>query len=132
RTGEDAIFTRGILNGDTSIDFLPRTDPDNPQATLPRGDPIPPGSAIAGVAPVTARSLLGQAQAVLPSAQESLGQIVGTSKRLEQAIPKLERAAEEFGGLSRSAREFVPELRQTNARVQDLLGQADPARQDQV
>lgn len=128
RTGEDATISRGILNGDTSIDFLPRLDPDNPQAVLPRGEPIPPGSEIKGIAPVTARSLIGQAQAVLPSAQESLGQIVGTARRLEQAVPKIEKAADEFAGLARSGRDLVPELRQTNARVQDLLGQPDPLR----
>jgi ABC-type transporter Mla subunit MlaD len=69
---------------------------------------------------------------VLPSAQESLGQIVGTTKRLEQAIPKMEKAADEFAALSRSGREFVPELRQTNSRVQDLLGQPDPAEQANI
>ena len=56
RRNEDATITRGLLSGDTAIDFLPKIGPDG----LPtdRGQPLPPGSTIEGVPPVTARSLL--------------------------------------------------------------------------
>src|SRR5947208_13241347 len=37
RSNEDAIITRGLLSGDTAIDFLPKLDPTT-SAPLPRGD----------------------------------------------------------------------------------------------
>lgn len=121
RTSDDVTITRGILSGDTSLDVVPQVDLRT-NTPVPLGAPYDPGSTIVGIPPVNPRTLLGQAQTVLPTAQESLGRIVETAERLKQAIPRLEAAADEFAGLSRSAREFVPELRRTNAQVQELLG----------
>jgi phospholipid/cholesterol/gamma-HCH transport system substrate-binding protein len=47
-------------------------------------------------------------------------------QKFEKAAPKIERAAVEFGDLSRAVRDFIPELQKTNTKVQDLLGAADP------
>lgn len=124
RTSDDAAIIRGILNGDTSIDFVPQTRPGSAEPVA-LGDKLPPGSAIEGLPPLNARTLLGQAQSVLPTAQESLGRILGAAERLQQAVPRIEAAADEIGALAKSAREFVPELRKTNAQVQTLLG-VDP------
>src|SRR5947209_12528506 len=44
RTSEVPTVTRGLLSGDTFIDFMPK-DPDKPQV---RGEPIPPGSELRG------------------------------------------------------------------------------------
>src|SRR5262245_27260803 len=51
RTGEDAVLTRGLLSGDTAIDFVPKTAADGTQ--VPRGEPLPRGAEIIGVPPVT-------------------------------------------------------------------------------
>jgi phospholipid/cholesterol/gamma-HCH transport system substrate-binding protein len=128
RTSDEVTISRGILSGDTALDVVPMVDPKTNEAR-PLGDPYPPDSVIAGVPPVNARTLLGQASAVLPNANESLARIVGTSDRLQQAIPRLEKAADEIAALAKSAREFVPELRRTNAQVQELLGVPLPGEQ---
>ncbi|HET6576326.1 MAG TPA: MlaD family protein, partial [Fimbriiglobus sp.] len=62
RTGEDAVITRGFLSGDTALDFVPKTTAEGPAPS--RGEPLPRGAEIAGVPPVSARTLLGQAQSV--------------------------------------------------------------------
>jgi ABC-type transporter Mla subunit MlaD len=121
RKSDDVTITRGILSGDTSLDVVPQADPRT-NVPLPLGPPYTPGDTIVGVPPLNARTLLGQAQSVLPNANESLARIVDTSERLRQAIPRIEAAADEIGALAKSAREFVPELRRTNAQVQELLG----------
>ncbi len=126
RTSDDVTIVRGILNGDTGIDFVAQTRPGSTEP-VPLGEPHPTGATLAGIAPFNARTLLGQAQSVLPNAQESLARILSTAERLQQAVPHIEAAADEIGLLAKSAREFVPELRKTNAQVQTLLGVEGPA-----
>jgi ABC-type transporter Mla subunit MlaD len=123
RKNEDATITRGLLSGDTAIDFLPRIGEDG--LPMNRGDPLPPGSEIVGVPPVTARSLLGPASGVIATAQTSLDRIVKSFEQLEKAGPKIEKAAEEIAMLSRDIRLFLPEVRKTNERLQRLIG-GDP------
>jgi phospholipid/cholesterol/gamma-HCH transport system substrate-binding protein len=123
RKSEDATITRGLLSGDTAIDFLPRLD-ENGQP-VPRGELWPPGSDIPGIPPFTARSLLTPASGVLANAQASLDRIVKAFEkleRLETLRPKMEMALDEITGLARDARGFIPELRKTNERFQNLLG----------
>jgi ABC-type transporter Mla subunit MlaD len=126
RTSDDVTLVRGILNGDTSLDFVPQTRPGSTEP-VPLGEPYADGTTIAGVPPINARTLLGQAQTVLPTAQESLARILATAERLQEAIPKIGGAADEVALLAKSAREFVPELRRTNANLQTLLGVDPPA-----
>jgi phospholipid/cholesterol/gamma-HCH transport system substrate-binding protein len=128
RSGEDAVITRGLLSGDTAIDFVPKTSAEGPITS--RGEPLPRGTEILGVPPVSARTLLGQAQSVIPSAQESLIRLTESLQKFERTAPKIEKAAEEFGSLSRSAREFIPELQKTNVKVQELLGAGDAQQPD--
>lgn len=128
RRSEDATITRGILSGDTAIDFLPRLDEAG--QPVPRADVWPPGSDIPGVPPITPRSLLTPASGVLANAQQSLDRIVRAFEkleRLERLGPKFEVALDEFAGLARDARGFLPELKRTNARFQNLLGADGPA-----
>lgn len=129
RQNEDATITRGILNGDTAIDFLPRIGDDG--APLSRGSELPPGSTIAGIPPVTARSLLGPASGVLSSAQQSLDRLVLSFERLEKIGPRMERAADEIAGLAHDVRKFIPELKETNRRLQQFIGD-DPKDPGQV
>ncbi len=124
RTGEEPVISRGILSGDTALDFVPKLDKEgNP---VPRGEAYPPGSEIAGVSPLSTRTLLTQASGAIPTAQDSLIQITKSAARFEQSAPKVDKAADEIAALARSAREVIPELRQTNNRVQELLGSTDP------
>src|SRR5882762_3138077 len=42
RSNEEANITRGLLSGDTAIDFLPKLDPGT-SAPVAKGDDYPPG-----------------------------------------------------------------------------------------
>ncbi len=134
RTGEDAVITRGLLSGDTAIDFVPKVGPDgNP---LPRGEPLPEGSEIRGIPPVSARALLSQAQEAIPSAQVSMARVQQSFQRIEQAIPKFEKAADEFAATNKAVQEFLgtapnrPDAREVLSEVIVLLRAIRPVADD--
>jgi ABC-type transporter Mla subunit MlaD len=123
RQSEEAFVSRGILSGDTSIEFVPKLDDTG--KPIPRGEVWPPGSVIPGTPPITARSLLTPASGVLTNAQQSLDRIVAAFEkleRLERLGPKVETALDEFTLLAREARHLIPELRSTARRLQNLIG----------
>ena len=120
RRNEEPTITRGLLSGDTAIDFLPRVDEAG--QPIARGEIWPPGSDIPGAPPITPRSLLTPATGALSNAQQSLDRLVRAFEKLDRLSPKLELALDEFTGLAREARGFLPELRKTNQRFQGLLG----------
>lgn len=121
RSNEDATITRGLLSGDTAIDFLPKLDPMT-AAPMQRGDDYPPGVEIVGVPPITPRSLLTPASSVLASAQASLDRMVSSFERLEKIAPQLEATLREFELLASDVRKFVPELKKTNDKLQKFIG----------
>jgi ABC-type transporter Mla subunit MlaD len=124
RRTEEPTITRGILSGDTAIDFLPKLNEDG--QPVPRGDEWPPGSDIPGVPPFSPRSLLTPASAAFANAQQSLDKITRTFQQFEKVAPKLERTAEEATGLFADVRAFIPELRKTNLKIQGLIGPDAP------
>jgi ABC-type transporter Mla subunit MlaD len=124
RQNEEPYISRGLLSGDTTLDFIPRTDEKN--VPIARGDVYPAGAQIVGVPPLNTQRLINQAQGTIPNAQEALAQFNRTIGKFEQVGPKAERAFDEITALVKSAREVVPELRQTNVRLQEFIGAADP------
>jgi phospholipid/cholesterol/gamma-HCH transport system substrate-binding protein len=118
RKSEVAAITRGLLSGDTAIDFVPKLDSNN--QPVPREEEWPPGSTIPGEAPITPRSLINQTNLV--AAQQSLDKITRAFERFEQAAPRIERTADEATALFKDIRDFIPELRKTNQRIQGLIG----------
>ncbi len=130
RKSEEPVITRGLLNGDTALDFVPRSE--KLVTVADRAEAYDPDTEIAGVPPLNARSLLKDATDALPNAQESVARVVNSIARFEAAVPKVERAVDEIAGLARGGREFVPELRQTNIKVQELLGQAEDPKEPPV
>ncbi|VTR93724.1 Hypothetical conserved protein OS=uncultured planctomycete GN=HGMM_F09D09C20 PE=4 SV=1: MCE [Gemmata massiliana] len=128
RTSEEAHITRGLLSGDTAIDFLPKLGQDN--QPVPRGDEWPPDSDIPGVPPITPRSFVGPASNALATAQQSLDKITRAFEKVEklgELTPKLELAVDEATGLFKDVRAFIPEIRKTNSKLQNLLGLDAPA-----
>lgn len=119
-SNEEATITRGLLNGDTAIDFLPKLDQAG--APLPKGEDYRPGTEITGTPPITPRSLLTPASGVLASAQQSLDRMVASFERLEKVAPQLEATLHEFELLASDVRKFIPELKKTNDKLQKFIG----------
>ena len=124
RLTDEPTISRGLLSGDTTLDFVPKRDRDN--VPVEPGDYVPPGSTVPGAPPISPQSLLKGAQDALPDARADIARVVASIQRFEQAVPKVERAVDEIAGLARNGREFVPELRETNLKVQGLIGVAAP------
>lgn len=120
RTNEAPTITRGLLSGDTALDFLPKLDPMG--QPLPRGDDIPPGTEIAGVPPITPRSLITPASGIINSAQQSLDRVVASFERIEKIAPHLERTLAEYELLARDVRRFIPEVEKTNKQIREFIG----------
>lgn len=132
RMSEDAVITRGLLSGDTTLDFIPKADEKG--NLLAVGDPYPPGSDIVGVPPLNTQRLISQAQTAVPNANEALARFSATVAKFENVGPKAEKSLDEISSFMKSAREIVPELRETNKQVQEFIGtqaKADPADPDQ-
>ena len=85
-----------------------------------------PGDTIPGEQPITPRSIVNQT--TLANAQQSLDKITRAFERFEQAAPKLERTADEATSIFKDIRDFIPELRKTNQRIQNLIGGDLPAK----
>lgn len=131
RQSEEPVISRGLLSGDTALDFIPRTDLKG--QPIPRAESVPPNSEIVGVAPLNTQRLLNQAQGAIPNAQDALIKFSATMSRFDAVGPKAEKALDEIAAFARLARELVPELRETNKRVQDFIGAdgpPDPKNQD--
>jgi ABC-type transporter Mla subunit MlaD len=102
----------------------PAPAPQPPPAEPPRGEALPPGTVIRGRNPVDARTLVEQAQGVIPSAQQSLDQIRRSMQRLEEIAPVLEDMFRETTAAASAVRESVPELRRTNDSLRELAQSA--------
>ncbi len=123
RKSEDAYITKGLLSGDTAIDFIPRVGDDG--QPVPRGEEWPPGTDIPGIPPITPRSLLTPTSNILANAQLSLDRVGKAFEKLEklQTIqPKLERALDEASETFKAVRTLVPEAKKTLERIQNFLG----------
>lgn len=130
RTTEDAVITRGLLSGDTTLDFIPKADEKG--NLLAVGDAYPPGADITGVPPLNTTRLINQAQQTVPNAQEALTRFTATVSKFENVGPKAEKSLDEITAFMKSAREIVPELRQTNKSVQEFIGaRVDPDNPEQ-
>ncbi len=134
RAGEDAVITRGLLSGDTALDFVPKVAADG--TPLPRGEPLPPGTEIRGIPPVSTRALLTQAQEAIPSAQESMARVLQSFQRIEKAVPKFEKAADEFTVTNKAIQDFLgtnpnqPNAREMLKEIIALLQAVKPVADD--
>src|SRR5438876_973450 len=70
----------------------------------------------------TRYTVVTPASGVIAAAQQSLDRIGRSFEKLEKAGPKLEQASDEIALLARDIRQFLPELRETNKRLQKLIG----------
>ena len=125
RLSEEPAISRGLLSGDTTLDFIPKADEKG--QPMMRADSVPANAEIIGVPPINTQRLLNQAQGAIPNAQDALVKFSATVSRFDKVGPKAEIALDEIAAFAKLAREMLPELRQTNKKVQDFLGSDEPA-----
>lgn len=123
RKSEEPVIARGLLNGDTNIDFIPRAAKDG--VLLVKAERYAAGDEIPGSSPISPAKLITQAQGTIPDAQLAIQQFTSTVAKFEGVGPKAEKALDEFALVSKSIRDFVPKLEETNRRVQAFIGEAD-------
>ena len=121
RRNEKPTLSTGVIGGDTVIDFVPeKQEPNKPPLDH---SAIPPGTTIAGEVQATVGTLLARASDVVPTTQDLMTDIRKSLQRLEKMTPDVE------GNAARSCRELarrdapasLPEVRRTNAQVQEFV-----------
>jgi phospholipid/cholesterol/gamma-HCH transport system substrate-binding protein len=114
RKSDQAVISRGLLSGDTSINFVPRP------AEGPAKDntPVPPGTTLQGSELPEAGNVVQQGADLLPITRDTLEQARQLFKGLNKTMPLLEQTVNDYRDLAKSTRDTLPELRRTNDEVQ--------------
>ena len=84
RLSEEPAISRGLLSGDTTLDFIPKTDERG--QPVARADSVPANAEIIGVPPINTQRLLNQAQGAIPNAQDALVKFSATVSRFDKVI----------------------------------------------
>ena len=123
RQSEEPVIARGLLSGDTTLDFIPKVDKDGTK--LGRSDAYSANAEIIGVPPLNTNRLLSTAGETVPNANEALTTFTATMGAFKSVGPKAEKTLDEIQEFMKSARSIIPELRETNKRVQEFIGSND-------
>ena len=123
RQNEEPMIARGLLSGDTTLDFIPKVDKEG--AKLIRTEAYVANAEIIGVPPLNTSRLLSTASETVPNANDALTTFTATVGAFKSVGPKAEKALDEFQEFMKTAKAILPELRETNKRVQDFIGTAD-------
>jgi phospholipid/cholesterol/gamma-HCH transport system substrate-binding protein len=86
------ILVRGLLGGDTSIDFVPKPKPGQP----PDRTPVEPGATISGEVGPDTMAILGRTAEMMPTMDETIREYRDLARATREAIPDLRRTNEEF------------------------------------
>ncbi|MFM7151322.1 MAG: MlaD family protein [Gemmataceae bacterium] len=128
RKNEQPTLMTGLLGSDASIDFIPRQIEDGEPIDR---EPYESGAEVVGVRAATVGSLLKGASEVVPSTQETLGEIRKSIQRLEKlatrvekSIPLAEDTLRSYRDLARRAERSIPDLEKTNTQMQELIRSA--------
>jgi phospholipid/cholesterol/gamma-HCH transport system substrate-binding protein len=108
RKGDMAAIGRSLVLGDTSINFAPEGQDRTP---------APEGHVFAGKAPADVREALGRAADMLETVQMTLTEVQGLSKTVREFVPEIRRTSDEVQVAARNfgrAAERVDVLIQTN------------------
>jgi phospholipid/cholesterol/gamma-HCH transport system substrate-binding protein len=109
RKDDQPVLTRGLIGGDTSIDFV-RRRPKDGKADL---TPLEPGTTLTGGSPPEAADLAQQAARLLPPAQEALEAMEKVFNRLDKMMPLMEETLREFRDVAKTGKEAIPTFRAT-------------------
>jgi phospholipid/cholesterol/gamma-HCH transport system substrate-binding protein len=124
RMSEEPVIARGLLSGDTTLDFIPKTEKDGSKISV--SQPYPAKAEITGVPPLNTNRILSNASETVPNANQALTTFTETVGAFKTVGPKAEKTLDEIQEFMKSARAILPELRETNKRVQDFIGSGDP------
>jgi phospholipid/cholesterol/gamma-HCH transport system substrate-binding protein len=114
RKGDQATLVRGLLAGDTSIDFIPRQEKGVPVDLTP----VPPGTTFQGVVQADVTGLINQTVRLVTPAEEVLKDIRSSLQRLDRMAPLAEDTLREIRDAAKAGRESIPDLRKTSDEIQ--------------
>ncbi len=115
RKSDRPTIVRGLLGGDTSIDFLPPEDPKKADTT-----PLPPGAVLVGIAPPEAPELVQKTGELLNPARDSLQQMQKVLTQIDKVMPLFEETLKEFRDVAKATNRLVPEFAKTNDELREL------------
>jgi phospholipid/cholesterol/gamma-HCH transport system substrate-binding protein len=116
RKDERPVLVRGLIGGDTSIDFVRRRPREGP----PDATPVEPGSTLAGSGTAEPGDLAREAAKLLPPAREALEDMDKVFARLDKMMPLLDETLREFRATAKVGREALPALKGAAEEVRDL------------
>jgi phospholipid/cholesterol/gamma-HCH transport system substrate-binding protein len=117
RKDDQPVLTRGLIGGDTSIDFV-RRPPAAGQP--PETAALEPGAVLAGQPQPAAGDLAKEAARLMPPAQKTLAEVEKVFTRIDKMTPLLEETLREYRELAKATRETVPALRGASDEVREL------------
>jgi phospholipid/cholesterol/gamma-HCH transport system substrate-binding protein len=113
--GDRPTLQQNILGGESTIAFLPPTDPKDANP-----DPVLPGSVLQGKLPPDPGSLIQQTEELIKPAREALIEIKKIAEGINRMGPMLEETARDFREVGKMARQVGPDLQKTSEEVRAL------------
>lgn len=113
---------RGLLGGDTTIDFVP----DDAKVDL---TPVPPGAVMQGVTPAEAGELVQRTGDLIGPAKDALIEMQKVLQKIDRMAPLLEDAVKELRDVAQVTRQITPDIKkaseefQLTARIWGKLGE---------
>jgi phospholipid/cholesterol/gamma-HCH transport system substrate-binding protein len=117
RRNDVAVLNRGLLGGDTSIDFVPR--PPAPGAKAVDRTPVEPGTNFEGIAQTDIGTVLKQTSDLMPPAKDTLQDIRKSLAQFDKLTPVLSETLVALRDLAKSTNTFFPDVKKTNVAIQD-------------
>lgn len=140
RDNDVPTVIRGLLGGDTSIDFVPSDEVQPKLQTVTdlklvpvqfqeikqefaqvEGKAVPPGTTLKGKSPPDAARLVEETRSLISPARETLVEMQQLLNRIEKMTPLMENTIKEYNEVAKSINRTVPEIRRTNDELQDLI-----------
>ena len=114
RKGDQPVVARGLIGGDSAIDFVrPRTAPQPPDTT-----PVEPGAVLTGRPQPDAGDIAKEVARVMPTAEETLASMQKVFNSLDRMTPLVEQSLRELRDVAKETRATIPELRRTSDELQ--------------
>jgi phospholipid/cholesterol/gamma-HCH transport system substrate-binding protein len=110
-------LVRGILGGDSSIDFV--TEPTASKLGNPA--PLVEGETIPGEVQKDVNTLVDKTSELMPSARETLEHLRKTADSFEKMSPLMEQTMREFRDVARECREMIPEWRGVGKATREMI-----------